>query len=75
MNLAVNVQMVATIDSGKSKYESSCAYYCLFLFSGWWFDYCTVVALNGKYSNRFHWYSLATSYIYPNRLEMKIRRQ
>lgn len=73
---AVNVQV--SINSGESEYQSSCAYYYSFLFSGWWFDYCTRVALNGKYnagSSGFQWMSKATGYIYPNRSEMKIRRQ
>jgi hypothetical protein len=75
---AVYVQIV--INSGESEYESSCAYY-LFLFSGWWFnEVCTDVALNGKYNPSdeylgFRWYSQATNFIYPNRSEMKIRRQ
>ncbi len=78
---AVYVQIV--INSGESEYESSCAYY-LFLFSGWWFQSCTDVSLNGKYyakvsstyATGFLWYNPATeNYIYPNRSEMKIRRQ
>ena len=78
INLAVIVQM--TIYSGESEYQSSCAYYYSFLFSGWWFNHCTAVALNGKYnlSNGhfgFMWYNHAASYILPTRSEMKIRRK
>ncbi len=75
IKVAVIVQVV---DTGES--ESSCVYYYLFLFSGWWFDYCTYAALNGKYNPssdnyNFLWFSKTTGYILPNRSEMKIRRQ
>ncbi len=79
INMAVIVQMVPD-NSGKCESESSCAYYYLFLFSGWWFNDCTNVALNGKYNPTipdagFQWYNDAINYIQPNRSEMKIRRQ
>jgi hypothetical protein len=35
INMAVIVQMI--VNSGECEYESSCAYYYSFLFSGWWF--------------------------------------
>ncbi len=68
------------LNTGESKYESTCVYYYLFLFSAWWFtDYCGNVALNGKYNptqlHGFLWYGRATGYIVPNRSEMKIRRK
>ena len=78
VNMAVYVQM--TINSGESEYQSSCAYYYSFLFSGWWFNDCTFVALNGNYDPAipgagFQWYNPVTGdNIYPNRSEMKIRR-
>jgi hypothetical protein len=77
--LAVGVQI--TLNTGESEYQSTCAYYYLFLFSGWWFNYpCTYAALNGKYmppsiDYGFRWYNQATGYIFPKRSEMKIRRQ
>jgi len=73
---AVYVQIV--INTGESEYQSSCAYYYSFLFSGWWFkgNGCTYVALNGKYNFGFLWYSPVTNYyIHPNHSEMKIRRK
>ncbi len=76
VNMAVGVQMM--FDSGESQYESSCAYYYSFLFSGWWSGglHCTWVTLNGEYYNHFRWLNPVTgNYIYPNRSEMKIRRQ
>ncbi len=81
MSMAVNVQMVTRFNSGECESKSSCDYYYLFLFSGWWFNDCTRVAPNGKYnpSNEsyygFLWWSEATEYIQPIRSEMKIRRQ
>ncbi len=76
--MAVNVRI--TTNTGESEYESSCAYYYSFLFSGWWLNWCTAVALNGKYNPRmdlygFLWWSQATNFIYVKRSEMKIRRQ
>ncbi len=76
--MAVNVQIL--VNTGKSDYQLTCVYYYLFIFSGWWFNYCTYVALNGKYNPLsiyygFLWYSRATGTILPNRSEMKIRRQ
>ena len=80
--MAVNVQSM--INSGESEYQLSCTYYYSFLFSGWWFhnNDCTDVALNGKYIATllsgfgFMWYNPVTgNYLYPNRSEMKIRRQ
>jgi hypothetical protein len=80
MQVAVYVQI--SINSGESEYQSSCAYYYSFLFSGWWFNFpCTNVALNGRYNttiwpgSRFLWYSQAIGLIRPNRSEMKIRRK
>ena len=79
--MEVIVQM-DNINTGESEYQSSCAYYYSFLFSGWWFGLndCTYVALNGKYNPSpafvgFLWFNQATDYILPNRSEMKIRRQ
>jgi hypothetical protein len=79
MNMAVNVQIMVAINSGESEYQSTYDYY-LFLFSGWWFNYCTSVALNGNYNTTigldFFWHCPATDrYVYPIRSEMKIRRQ
>ncbi len=78
IHLAVDVQIVAPFNSGES--ESSCTYYYSFLFSGWWFNNCGSVFLNGKYNpsfddDGFRWYSQTTGSILPNRSEMKIRRQ
>ncbi len=78
MNMAVIVHIM--VNSGESEYESSCAYYYLFLFSGWWFNCSTDVSLNGKYnpppkSNGFRWLSPAIGIILPIRSEMKIRRK
>jgi hypothetical protein len=74
--MAVYVQI--SNNSGESESESSCAYYYWFLFSGWWFNQCTDVALNGKYTQvqgyGFQWCNKASSYILPDRSEMKIRR-
>jgi hypothetical protein len=78
--VAVIVQL-ETINSGESKYQSSCAYYYSFIFSGWWFKPCTYVALNGKYNptisgRGFLWYSPVIGYyVHPIRSEMKIRQQ
>ncbi len=75
MQVAVYVQMM--LNTGE--YKSSCAYYYSFLFSAWWFNRCTAVALNGKYnptpSLGFRWYNNAINVILPNRSEMKIRRK
>ncbi len=79
MQMAVYVQI--HFNTGESEYESTCAYYYLFLFSGWWFKRpCTLVALNGKYNPSmihygFVWYSQTTYYILPITTEMKIRRR
>ncbi len=78
MHMAVTVQI--HFNSGESDYQLTCAYYYLFLFSGWWFNRCTFVALNGKYNPLsrnygFLWYSRNTGFVLPNRSEMKIRRQ
>ncbi len=76
--MAVIVQMM--FNSGESESESSCAYYYLFLFSGWWLNNCAYVALNGKYNPPsidygFQWYNQVLLVIFPNRSEMKIRRK
>ena len=80
VNMAVYVQM--TINSGESEYQSSCAYHYSFLFSGWWFNHCTYVSLNGKYNTTissghgFNWWTpLIEQNVYPIRSEMKIRRK
>ena len=81
---AVNIAVHVTVNSGESEYQSSCAYYYSFLFSGWWFnidEHCTYVALNGKYNTMqssglgFIWYNQELGDSYPNRSEMKIRRK
>jgi hypothetical protein len=78
VNMAVIVRM--TLNAGDSEYQSTCAYYYSFLFSGWWFNYCTNVALNGKYNAPlrygFFWNTPFQGIdIVPIRSEMKIRRQ
>ncbi len=80
INQAVNITVIVQIMTNTGEYESTCAYYYLFLFSGWWFNNCGDVALNGKYNPLwtnlgFQWYSQATGYIQPINSEMKIRRQ
>jgi hypothetical protein len=78
IQVAVHVQLY-NINSSQSKYELSCAYYYLFLFSGWWLGGCTNVGLNGKYNPTaafgFEWFNSVLSYVRPNRSEMKIRRK
>jgi hypothetical protein len=81
MQVRVTVQ-INTVNTGESKYESTCAYYYLYLFSGWWFNGvgCGYVSLNGKYTPwqenlGFLWENPFTGYMLPNRSEMKIRRQ
>jgi hypothetical protein len=80
ITMAVSVHF--TFNTGQSEYELSCVYYYSFIFSGWWFGDCTYVSLNGKYNTTlpgidgFFWYNPEKkSYIFPNRSEMKIRRQ
>jgi hypothetical protein len=80
IKVAVPVQI--SFKTGEFEYQSSCAYYYSFLFSGWWFNVaCSIVALNGRYDATltggcgFTWYNQVLGHIYPTRAEMKIRRQ